>query len=81
MLLPSCIEMSSHFMESHLHLFLYIGSEDGTLYALDATTGILKWSYTTGSYIYSSPAVADGVVYVGSSDSIMYVFHLPNTTP
>ena len=26
----------------------------------------LKWSYTTGAYVRSSPAVANGVVYVGS---------------
>jgi outer membrane protein assembly factor BamB len=58
-----------------------IRSEDGKLYMLDATTGTLKWSYITGSYNYSSPAVADGVVYVGSSDSNMHAFHLPSTTP
>ena len=26
----------------------------------------LKWSYTTGNSVHSSPAVANGVVYVGS---------------
>ena len=26
------------------------------------------WSYPTGSRVYSSPAVANGVVYVGSRD-------------
>ena len=26
----------------------------------------LKWSYTTSNPVYSSPAVANGVVYVGS---------------
>ena len=28
----------------------------------------LKWSYTTGGDVASSPAVANGVVYVGSDD-------------
>jgi outer membrane protein assembly factor BamB len=32
----------------------------------------LKWSYTTGSYVVSSPAVANGVVYVGSYDGNVY---------
>jgi parallel beta-helix repeat protein len=30
------------------------------------------WSYATGSYVYSSPAVADGKVYVGSVDGRVY---------
>jgi len=32
----------------------------------------LKWSYTTGNQVYSSPAVANGVVYVGSVDHKVY---------
>ena len=39
------------------------------MYALNATTGALLWSYPTRSYVFSSPAVANGVVYVGSSGS------------
>jgi outer membrane protein assembly factor BamB len=45
---------------------VYIGSNDGYLYALNATTGALKWKRNVGGVDYSSPAVADGVVYVGS---------------
>lgn len=32
------------------------------------------WTGTTGSLIRSSPAVANGVVYVGSSDGNLYAF-------
>ena len=33
----------------------------------ETTPGTLKWSYTTGCDIYSSPAIAsDGTIYVGS---------------
>jgi hypothetical protein len=32
----------------------------------------LLWNYTTGSDVYSSPAVSDGVVYVGSFDNRVY---------
>jgi outer membrane protein assembly factor BamB len=34
------------------------------------------WTATTGGVIQSSPAVADGVVYVGSSDGKLYAFDL-----
>ena len=30
------------------------------------------WSYTTGDYVCSSPAVANGRVYVGSNDDKVY---------
>jgi outer membrane protein assembly factor BamB len=32
----------------------------------------LKWTYTTGSDVFSSPAVTNGVVYVGSDDYNVY---------
>ena len=57
---------------------VYVGSDDGKLYALDAVTGALKWSYfTRRGLIQSSPAVANGVVYIGSTDHNVYAFHLP----
>ena len=57
---------------------MYVGSYDADLYALNASTGALLWKYATGQYVYSSPAVANGVVYVGSFDNNLYAFHLPN---
>ena len=34
---------------------------------LGAQTNTVKWSYLTGDYVYSSPAIgSDGTVYVGS---------------
>jgi outer membrane protein assembly factor BamB len=34
----------------------------------------VAWTATTGSSIYSSPAIANGVVYVGSSDGKLYAY-------
>jgi outer membrane protein assembly factor BamB len=51
---------------------VYVGSEDGNVYALEATTGTELWSYPTNGAVYSSPAVATGVVYVGSEDGNVY---------
>jgi outer membrane protein assembly factor BamB len=36
--------------------------------------GEVKWTYTTGSAINSSPAVVNGIVYVGSRDGFVYAF-------
>ncbi len=35
-------------------------------------TNQLRWNYTTGGYVFSSSAVVDGKVYVGSSDGRVY---------
>ena len=36
---------------------------------------MLLWKYTTGSGVISSPAVANGVVYVGSADNNVYALN------
>ncbi len=51
---------------------VYLGSDDGKVYALNASTGAETWSYTTGGRVLGSPAVVDGVVYVGSYDQNLY---------
>ena len=48
------------------------GSGDQHIYALDAATGALRWSFVTGDVVHASPAVVDGVVYVGSWDRNLY---------
>jgi len=42
-----------------------------------ATVGNLgvRWQYTTGDRVYSSPTVANGVVYVGSNDNNVYALN------
>ena len=55
---------------------IYIGSGDDSVYALNAATGAKLWSYHTGNQVFSSPTVANGVVYVGSGDGNMYAFGL-----
>jgi outer membrane protein assembly factor BamB len=54
---------------------VYVGSYDGNLYALNATTGNKIWSYTTSAPVQSSPAVANGTVYVGSSNGYVYAIN------
>jgi len=48
---------------------LYIGSDDGKFYALDAATGKEKWSYsTTGGVFFHSPMVAGGLLICAAGD-------------
>jgi outer membrane protein assembly factor BamB len=54
---------------------VYVGSYDGNVYALNATTGVKLWSFLTGDKVFSSPAVANGVVYVGSNDQNVYALN------
>jgi outer membrane protein assembly factor BamB len=56
---------------------VYVGSSDDNIYALNASTGALLWSYTTGGKVGASPAVANGMLYVGSEDYNIYAFALP----
>jgi outer membrane protein assembly factor BamB len=44
---------------------VYEGSNNGIVYALNASIGSVIWQYNSGSQLESSAAVVDGVVYVG----------------
>jgi outer membrane protein assembly factor BamB len=48
---------------------VYVGSDDGFVYALNATDGELIWKYNTYGPVQSSPAIVDGVVYIGGFNS------------
>jgi outer membrane protein assembly factor BamB len=57
-----------------------VGSEDGNLYAFDSrprtfeggTSDPLRWTFTTGDKIWSTPVIQAGVVYFGSHDHNIY---------
>jgi outer membrane protein assembly factor BamB len=53
---------------------VYVGCRDAHVYAVDAATGREKWDYPTSkSWVIGTPAVPDGVVYVGTSDSSRFM--------
>jgi outer membrane protein assembly factor BamB len=60
---------------------VYFGSGDHNVYALDARTGQLRWTFTTGNVVHASPAVVDGVVYVGSWDRYLYALNARTGAP
>jgi outer membrane protein assembly factor BamB len=48
---------------------VFVGARDGFLYAIDAASGQLRWRFDHKvSWVNTSPAVRDSVVYAGSSD-------------
>ena len=65
---------------------MYVGSNDNSLYAFDAAgsigcSGMPKtctplWTATTGEDVFSSPAIANGRIYVGSFDNKLHVYGL-----
>ena len=58
---------------------VYAATKNGNVYALSTEDGKVKWEFNTrtvtrGVELYSSPAVANGFVYIGSSKR--YIFCL-----
>jgi outer membrane protein assembly factor BamB len=62
----------------------YFGTNEktGTVYAVDISTGAAVWSYalpdpgdgTYAAFYASSPAVSDGVLYIGAENNQLYAF-------
>ncbi|MFN8180090.1 MAG: PQQ-binding-like beta-propeller repeat protein [bacterium] len=53
---------------------VYVGSNDGRLYALDLRTGAELWRWDLGVPIESSPAIAGNMLYVAAEDEHLYAF-------
>jgi outer membrane protein assembly factor BamB len=49
-----------------------VGATDHTVYSFGASSGKRRWTYVTGGYVYGSPAVWNGRVFVGSYDGWFY---------
>jgi len=53
---------------------LYMSSDD-SVYALNVSTGMVIWNYTTGGSVTGSAAVDDSRVYIGSWDGNFYALN------
>jgi outer membrane protein assembly factor BamB len=51
---------------------VFIGSNDGHLYAFDLKSGTNLWRFKTEGAVESSPLVLDNGIYVGSTDGALY---------
>jgi len=57
---------------------VYTGSDDGTLYAINAQTGALNWKFLSNGIIRSQPALSTGLVYFASDDGYLYAIDEQN---
>jgi len=55
---------------------VYIGAEDGTLYACEPRSGEVEWSFSTGDKITAAPVVDGNRLYVGSWDQFLYALDI-----
>ena len=57
---------------------IYIGSNDNKLHAISSLDGSTIWSFTTGNWVDSTPALShdESVVYFGSWDNKLYAVNV-----
>ena len=57
-----------------------IRDSDSHLYSIDADDGKVRWKINLNGAVFSSPAVTDKSIYVGSSDGYMYAVNRSDGT-
>ncbi|MCD6220092.1 PQQ-binding-like beta-propeller repeat protein, partial [Candidatus Calescamantes bacterium] len=67
-------------LSSVLFVLLFLVIFQGCRHNSVGTDGTLKWKYTTGNNVFSSPAIgSDGTIYVGSLDGNLYAINPDGT--
>jgi outer membrane protein assembly factor BamB len=61
--------------------YVYVGSDDGNLYALGLADGKEVWHFAAGGAIRASPAVAAGRLVIGTEDGAVYCFSASDREP
>ena len=51
---------------------LYVGSDDGHVYALDALTGHERWEFDAGAEARPGAAIAGGLLFVATADGVLH---------
>ena len=52
---------------------LYVGSDDGHLYALEAATGAMRWAFDAGVAVRGSAVIDAGLIAVTDANSVLHV--------
>lgn len=51
---------------------LFVGANDGNFYSVEASTGIIQWSFQTRSENLSAPLLEDGIIYFLAGNNVFY---------
>lgn len=51
---------------------LFVGANDGNFYSIEASTGLVQWSFATKAENLSAPLLEDGVVYFLAGNNVLY---------
>lgn len=56
---------------------VYVGSEDGSLYCIDKSTGTVRWKFKTEAAIVSDPAISEdeNVVFIGNNAGVVFAIN------
>ena len=74
---PDAVESSAAIADGGV----YVGCNDGCLYALDLARGGLRWKHKAGAGIRSSPAVVGDVVFFGDDDGVFHAVRAKDGGP
>jgi outer membrane protein assembly factor BamB len=79
--LRSCVKLGYCSSPVVTQQSVIFGWGEGAVYSLDRKTGALQWQDTLSGDIISSPAVANGSLYVATMAGDVYCFKLMDTPP
>lgn len=51
---------------------VFAGSNNGKVYSIDMRDGGIQWEFQMESWVWSTPAYDQGIVYIGSDDRYLY---------
>ena len=51
---------------------VYVGSQNGTVYALDAASGCIRWTFAAAGGVRTAIAIGNGLVYFGDTAANVY---------
>jgi outer membrane protein assembly factor BamB len=54
----------------------YVGTDANALHAIDAGTGILKWTWDAPDKIQTTPVVVNNAVVLGCNDNFVYAIEI-----
>lgn len=64
--------------------FLYVGTIDGKLFKVNATSGAIEWTFegdTKIKSIWTTPLIADDILYFGTEDGYIYALNVESGDP